>query len=90
MLYIFSFSFLALQQENVIIFLWYGKQIITLIASYNILLGHLPKSFVLNKGTRRDKPLVLKKREIKLLFKNVFGWMYKKDEKAATVSIVFE
>lgn len=72
MLYRFSFSFLALQQENVIIFLWYGKQIITLIASYDILLGHLLISFVLNKGTRCDKTLVLQKkreRERKLLFK---------------------
>ncbi|KAL5680905.1 hypothetical protein ACJX0J_007290, partial [Zea mays] len=36
-------------QENVIIFLWYGKQIITLIASYDILLGHLLISFLLFK-----------------------------------------
>jgi hypothetical protein len=50
-------------------FLWYMKQIITLIANYDILLDHLHKSFVLNKGTRCDKPLVLqkKKRERKLL-----------------------
>ena len=63
MLYRFSFSFLSLQQENIIMFLWYMKQIITLIANYDILLDHLHKSFVLNKGTRCDKPLILQKKE---------------------------
>jgi len=49
-------------------FLWYMRQIITLIANYDILLDHLHKSFVLNKGTRCDKPLVLQNEKRKLLF----------------------
>jgi hypothetical protein len=57
---IIFFSLITAREYN---YVFDMKQIITLIANYDILLDHLHKSFVLNKGTRCDKPLVLQKKK---------------------------